>query len=255
MTSSSLQLSRLSIELTNACEKRCWFCYNHSHPQGETRWDVETLLAFVHDCAKHGVTAVSLGGGEPLGYAGLFDLLDGLRGVVARTLTTHGLTLDDAMIQRLAEARVDKVHVSIHFPERHAEVKRVLRQVCALDAAGVPHGVNLLVARSKLADSADAARTLRDAGVDPRRIVYLPMRGQDTPTPRELAQVAGSREFQSMTCLSACGRSPQFCSVGWDQRVGWCSYTATRRRMASCDWRGLVEALDGLGLEFCGGAD
>ncbi|HLF92136.1 MAG TPA: radical SAM protein, partial [Planctomycetota bacterium] len=99
------------------------------------------------------------------------------------------------------------------------------------------------------------AKEVRDAGIGNDRIVYLPMRGKDTPTPEEVASVAGGRRFQSMTCLSACGRSERFCSIGWDKTAAWCSYTETRRALPELTYRGVASALDGLGLKFCGGTD
>ena len=96
---------------------------------------------------------------------------------------------------------------------------------------------------------------MRDAGIGNDRIVYLPMRGRDTPTPDELADVAGRTPFQSMTCLTACGPSPRFCSIGWDKSVAWCSYTVTRRPLPELTYAGLTSAMDGLGLEFCGGIE
>src|SRR5262245_30810047 len=46
-----MALELISIELTNRCAKACWFCYNHSLPEGETRWSVEDVVGFVRDCA------------------------------------------------------------------------------------------------------------------------------------------------------------------------------------------------------------
>jgi MoaA/NifB/PqqE/SkfB family radical SAM enzyme len=248
-------LDRISLELTNRCAKACWFCYNHSQPGGDTRWTVDEVVNFVRDCAAHGVKAVSFGGGEPLQYEGLFEVLDRLRGVLFRSLTSNGLLLDGAMLDRLAEARPDKVHLSIHFPERASEVRRVIRQVGELAQRGVRSGINLLVARSNLGAARAAAEEVRRAGIGNERIVYLPMRGQDTPTPREVARVAGDRPFQSMSCLGGCAKSPRFCSIGWDRRVAWCSYTVTRAPLKALTYEGLLAALDGLGLEFCGGTD
>jgi sulfatase maturation enzyme AslB (radical SAM superfamily) len=248
-------LERVSIELTNHCGKACWFCYNHSQPGGGTRWTVEDVVAFVADCAAHGVKAVSFGGGEPLQYEGLFEVLQRLEGVLFRSLTTNGLPLNEESLDRLAAARPNKVHVSIHFPERPAEVERVIRQVCELAECGVRSGINLLVARSNLDAARKAAELVRSAGIGHDRVVYLPMRGRDTPTPREIAAVAGDQPFQSMSCLTACARSPRFCSIGWDQTAAWCSYTVTRRPLPSLTFAGLEAALDGLGLEFCGGTD
>jgi hypothetical protein len=248
-----VDIDRVSIELTNACSKGCWFCYNSSRPGGDTAWTVDDLLGFIRSCAAATVRAVSFGGGEPLEFAGWSQLLTNLRGLLFRSLTSNGLPLlDSACFDQLLAAAPDKIHISIHFPERHEEVTRVISQVTALEAGGVRSGVNLLVSRSKLAACAATAARLRDSGIPNERIVYLPMRMSDTPSPAEVAQVAGDRPFQSMTCLAACGRSPRFCSVGWNKTVAWCSYTRSRRPLESLSYDGLTHALENLELEYCG---
>lgn len=248
-------LDRISIELTNQCDKACWFCYNHSQPTGQTQWTVEEIDVFVRDCAANEVKAVSFGGGEPLAYERVFDVLMNLRGVLFRSLTTNGLLLSNETLDRLEEAAPDKIHVSIHFPGSEQEVQRVANQVRVLSQRGIRSGVNLLVQRSKLEIAARAAAYLRDSGIENDRIVYLPMRGHDTPSPRQVSVVAGDQPFQSMTCLGGCAKSPRFCSIGWDKKVAWCSYTITRRKLPELSFDGLMTALDGLGLEFCGGLE
>jgi molybdenum cofactor biosynthesis enzyme MoaA len=171
-----MSLELISIELTNRCVKGCWFCYNHSGPEGVTYWTPDELVAFVTDCAAHGIKAVTFGGGEPLQYDGLFEVLHRLRGVLYRTLTSNGLLLTSEKLEQLIQAAPDKVHLSIHFPERAAEVERVVRQV---------------------------------------------------------QELAGSANFQSMRCLLGCARSP--------------------RRLRELTFAGLQAATEGLGLEFCGG--
>jgi molybdenum cofactor biosynthesis enzyme MoaA len=245
-------LERISIELTNQCGKQCNFCYNHSHPQGATAWEVDELVDFVTDCAKSGTQAVSFGGGEPLEYSPLCELLARLQGVVFRSCTTNGLLLNADWIERLASVAPDKIHISIHFPDSQPEIDRVIAQVTDLQARGIRSGVNLLVARSHLTASQSAVQQLHRAGITNDRIVYLPMRGTDTPTPQEMAKVAGSEKFQSMTCLLACGKSDRFCSIGWDKRVGWCSYTIARRSLPLLTAEGLRAALMDLPLIFCG---
>jgi uncharacterized protein YjiS (DUF1127 family) len=248
-----VELDRISIELTNACSKGCWFCYNSSRPDGDTAWTIDELLRFIGSCAAASVRAVSFGGGEPLQFREWPQLLADLRGVLFRSLTTNGLPLvESACFDRLLAACPEKVHISIHFPERNEEVTRVISQITALEAGGVRSGVNLLVSRSKLPACAAAAARLRDSGISNERIVYLPMRMADTPTPAEVAYVAGGRPFQSMSCLAACGRSPRFCSVGWNKTVAWCSYTRSRRQLESLSHNGLTQALANLELEYCG---
>lgn len=248
----SLALDRISIEVTNACAKACDFCYNHSHAGGATVWTPDELVAFVEDCARHGVKAVSFGGGEPLQVEWLFEVLSRLRGALFRSVTTNGLLLKGEAFDRLIEAAPDKVHVSVHFPDRRSEVDRVIKQVHALAEAGVASGLNFLVRRRELPAAVEAAAHIRASGIDNRRIVYLPMRGADTPTPEEIGQVAGSMAFQSMSCLMACAASPRFCSITWDKRVAWCSYTVSRHPLSDLTFASLAASLDGLGLTFCG---
>src|SRR5689334_3634170 len=104
MLTQAPNIERLSIEVTNRCAKACWFCYNHSAPQGDTRWTPVELVSFVRDCAAHGVQAVSFGGGEPLQYDGLFEVLHRLRGTLFRSVTTNGLLLSDDLLDRLVTA-------------------------------------------------------------------------------------------------------------------------------------------------------
>ena len=254
MTTQPVSLERISVEVNNQCAKACWFCYNHSHAEGATEWTPDELVGFVTDCAANGIKAVSFGGGEPLQYGGLFDVLRRLRGTLFRSITTNGLLLHGETLDALLDAAPDKVHVSIHFPERAAEVQRVVRQVTELADRGIKSGVNFLVARSNLDAAAQAAEQVRAAGIGNERIVYLPMRVTDTPTPAEVARVAVGK-FQSMSCLMACAKSPRFCSIGWDRKAAWCSYTETRVPLPELSYRGLAAALDGLGLKFCGGTE
>jgi organic radical activating enzyme len=248
-------VERVSIELTQRCAKACWFCYSESRADAGTTWTDRELIAFVTDLAAHGVRAVSFGGGEPLEYDGVFDVLGALRGVLFRSLTSNGLRLHGAPLERLVAAAPDKVHLSIHFPERDAEVARVIAQVQDLEARGIASGVNLLVARSQLAAARSAAERLDAAGIAKERVVFLPMRIRDTPTPREVASVAGDVPFQSMSCLAACARSPRFCCVSWDRTVAHCSYTTARRPLRALTHAALCEALANLDLVYCGGTD
>lgn len=241
----------MSIETSDRCAKACSFCYSASVPSGQKSWDADELVSFVLDCAAGGVKAFSFGGGEPLQYPPIFYVLEKLKGRAFRSLTTNGLLLDENL-DALVAAAPDKVHVSIHFPDDLQEVQRVICNVKALESSGIKSGVNFLVARSQLHSALTSAALVRAAGILNDRIVYLPMRGRDTPTPEELAQVAGKQPFQSMSCLSKCKASPRFCSVSVDKTIAWCSYTKARRRLSSNTYAAACQALADLNLEFCG---
>ena len=245
-------IERVSIELTNRCDKGCWFCYNDSRSEGQTAWTVDELVDFVMDCQHHGTAAVSFGGGEPLQFDGLFELLRRLDGVLFRSITTNGLLLNQNL-RELVRAKPDKVHISIHCPHHAREVRRVADQVTRLADSGIASGVNLLVAANRLEATKEAAATLRAAGIGNDRIVYLPLRGTSPPSPRQVAKVAGNEPFQSMSCLGGCGRSERFCSVSWDKQVAWCSYTASRQPLRELNHGSMIDALQDLPLVYCGG--
>ncbi len=246
-----MPIERLSIELTNRCDKACDFCYNRSGPEGETLWSADEVLSLVRDCLKQGVKAVFFGGGEPLLFPDLSKILKALHGQLFRSITSNGLLLDDSEhFARLVAAKPDKVHLSIHRPAVVQEVQRVIAKVDVLAAAGIASGVNLLVAADGIESAAQAAQKLRDAGIDNQRIVYIPQRGGNTPTAKALASVADG-PFQSMSCLTACAKSPRFCAISWDRKVAWCSYTSARQPLAELSYAGLSAALDGLGLVNC----
>lgn len=242
----------VSIELSRRCQKGCHFCYNGSTPTATDAWAPDDVIAFVDSLAAHGTRSVSLGGGEPLEYPFLDTVFEALRDKVFLTMTSNGLLLDE-QLARVSQLNPAKMHISIHFPHNHREVERVIRQVKSLRMLGIRAGVNLLVRRDRLAAAQRAAESVRAAGIRNDAIVYLPMRGAQTPTPQQMATVAGATKFQSMTCLLQCGKSPRFASVDANAYAAHCSFTTERRRLETLDAPGLAAALAGLGITFCGG--
>jgi len=229
-------IDRISIEPTRYCTKGCGFCYNGSSPTLGGDWTACEIIDFVRDCARNGVKAVSFGGGEPLEWPHIDEVLAALRGTIVRSLTTNGL--------HLRPVDVEKIHISIHAA---SETERVIAQLETLSRTS---GVNLLVRKSRLGETSESVRKLHAAGIGNDRIVYLPMRGSDTPSAEDIARIAGPK-FQSMTCLSACGKSPRFVSIGADKTVAWCSYTVSRRPLERPTYVSMLRALRGLDLVPC----
>lgn len=244
-------IERISIELTDRCAKACHFCYNRSNPGGAADWDAAALIDFVRDCARNGVRDASFGGGEPLQYPHLMELLHALRGLLHRSITTNGLGLDHATIHALAATGLEKAHVSIHFPANKTEVGRVIDQARALAAAGIRSGVNLLVSKSSLAAARTTLARLVDSGIGMERIILLPMRLSDVPSANDIAHIAAGRPFQSTSCLKHCRPSPRFVSIDVHREVAWCSYTRSRRRLPEPTWNGLVAAVQNLPCSPC----
>ena len=204
------------------------------------------------DCQAAGTEAVSFGGGEPLLFEGLFDVLDQTKGSIFRSITSNGLLLEDPDVYRaLVTSTPNKVHISIHDPENVNEVNQVIHQVKKLDQDGVTSGINLLVHQSTIQAAQHTAEKIQAEGIGLERVIFIPRHGENSPTPDKVASVAGEQPFQSVSCLTGCRKKSNFCAIGWDQKVGWCSYTSSRKSMDSLSAAGLEEALTDLPLTDC----
>lgn len=233
----------LSIDLSNYCSKQCSFCYNHSTREGNTIWMPSEVINFASDCINHGVKAVSLGGGEPFEYEGFFDVVEALYPQCYLSVTSNGLPLENTDVwHKLEQWKPDKIHITIHQPDNKAEVNRVEALLPRIDAIGIKPGLNLLVGADKIeAATIVFQRMVKTLNSD--QIILVPQRFSNTPTPKQLASVAGGKLFQSPSCLLECKRPENFCSVSWDKKVCSCSFAPYKEPLETLDYKGLIQAL------------
>ncbi|MBR4814692.1 MAG: radical SAM protein [Paludibacteraceae bacterium] len=234
----------LSIDLSNYCSKQCPFCYNHSSRDGNTLWKPQEVIAFATDCIQSGgVKAISLGGGEPFEYEGIFAVIEALYPLCYLSVTSNGLPLeDDKVWERLANCKPDKIHVTIHRPDNPAEIERVETLLARIAGIGIKPGVNLLVGKDNLENARNAYKRLLK-NLTSEQIILVPQRYANTPSAKELATVAGGKPFQSPSCLLRCTRPQNFCSVSWDKKVNSCSFAKWKEPLETPDYNGLRTAL------------
>ena len=246
-----MRIEQISIDLSNYCSKGCPFCYNSSNRDGATSWKPSEVNAFAKSCIDGGVKAVSLGGGEPLEFIGIFDVIEALYPLAYITLTTNGLPLEKpSTIESLKLHKPDKIHISLHNPDDEKEAERVLRQIALLEELGIKPGVNLLINANKVEQCKAAYNSLRKR-LEQDQIILIPQRFSDTPTAQQLANVANGERFQSPSCLLRCERPKRFASISWDKKVNWCSYAAGKQPLESLDYNGLVSALEKVQFTSC----
>ena len=214
-------------------------------------WKPSEVIDFASDCIKHGVKAVSLGGGEPFEYDGIFEVIDALYPQCYLSVTSNGLPLEDTLIwEQLSRHKPDKIHLTIHQPENEAEVERVEKRLIEIDSVGIKPGLNLLVGADKIDYAKDVySRMSRILKSD--QIILVPQRFSNTPTPKQLASVVDNRPFQSPSCLLKCQRPTNFCSVSWDKKVNSCSFAGGKARLSSLDYNGLEDALRQVNWKSC----
>lgn len=241
----------LSIDVSNYCSKQCSFCYNHSRKNGNTMWTPDEIVSLAADCVKHGMKAVSLGGGEPFEYDGIFDVIDALYPLCYLSVTTNGLPLEnDRVWAQLIKHSPDKVHVTIHQPQNEQEVSRVTRLLKRLASTKIKPGLNLLVGADKVKYAKDVYAHFRSF-LQPDQIILVPQRYGNTPTAKQLALVADNKPFQSPSCLLSCKRPQRFVSVTWDKQVCSCSYAPCKQPLRSLDFKGISEALAKVEWKSC----
>ena len=241
----------LSIDLSNYCSKQCSFCYNHSRREGNTVWKPSEVIGFASDCIKHGVKAVSLGGGEPFEYDGMFEVIDALYTQCYLSITSNGLPLENAKIwELLCLHKPDKIHLTIHQPDNNEEVSRVEKRLAEIDSIGIKPGLNLLVGADKVKYAMKVYNRLRKL-LKNDQIILVPQRFSNTPTPKQLASVADGKPFQSPSCLLKCQRPTNFCSVSWDKKVNSCSFASGKVSLETLDYKGLEQALGSVKWKSC----
>lgn len=246
-----MNIELLSIDLSNYCSKQCPFCYNHSTRAGNTMWKPSEVINFASDCIKHGVKAVSLGGGEPFEYEGVFEVIKALYPQCYLSVTSNGLPLEDESIwQLLEQCKPDKIHITIHQPNNESEVRRVEALLPRIKAIGIKPGLNLLVGADRIEAATNVFQRMKKM-LDSDQIILVPQRFSNTPTPKQLASVAGGKPFQSPSCLLVCKRPENFCSVSWDKKVNSCSFAPNKEPLETLDYAGLTSSLRKIKWKKC----
>jgi MoaA/NifB/PqqE/SkfB family radical SAM enzyme len=249
MTVNNIEL--LSIDLSNYCSKECPFCYNHSTKEGNMLWQTDEVINFAKDCVENGVKAISLGGGEPMEYDGVFSVIEALEPIVYLSVTSNGLPLLKPEIrEKLLFFSPDKIHITVHNPDITDEVDRIEKQILWLQTTKIKPGINLLVSNKKI-ESCKMAYSRFIKFLNPDQIILVPQRFSCTPTPKELATITGGKPFQSPSCLLKCQRPTNFCSVSWDKKVNSCSFAQGKQPLVSLDYKGALESLNKVNFQSC----
>lgn len=244
-------LEILSIDLSNYCSKQCSFCYNHSNKKGNIVWRPKEVIDFSLDCIKNGIKAVSLGGGEPFEYEGIFEIIDALYPKCYLSITSNGLPLENTDIWKdLLKHSPDKIHLTIHQPQDREEVKRIETLIKRLSTTKIKPGVNLLVGADKI-DYAKLVYAKLNNILTPEQIILVPQRFANTPTAKQIASISNGKPFQSPSCLLKCNKPNNFVSVSWDKKVNFCSYAFGKEKLQALNYQSMIKALEKIEWKSC----
>jgi len=248
----NFKLERLSIDLSNYCSKGCDFCYNGSSNKGSVMWQSEEVIKMAVDCSQNGVKAISLGGGEPFEYNGVFDIISKLTPHMFVSVTSNGLPLvNDTAFKSLIKNKPDKIHLTIHHPDNDSEVNESLHLLKAISKHHIKTGINMLIADDKLIEAERLTQRLYKQGYTSQNIIFVPRKFEHCPKPEQVAKVAANPYFQSASCLSGCSISYRFCSLSWDKKINFCSYSPSKVFLLEQSFEGIIKALNKIKFKTC----
>ena len=169
-------LLSLELELSRACNLRCIYCYASSGQPLENELSLDEIFDVIDQAVDMGARKIIvLGGGEPLIYPHIFDVIDYiLAKKIVVDLFTNGTYIDEHTARELYSR---KVAISLKMNSRTAEVQDILagkqgtfaaidRGLTALKSAGYPDkdhtlGIETIVCRQNLEEIPDLWRWAR----------------------------------------------------------------------------------------------
>ena len=184
-------------ELTLRCDHACTHCGSRAGAAREVELTTEQALAVVDQLAAMGTKEVVLIGGEAYLHQGFYEIV---RALVARdvsaVMTTGGRALDGEMAQRLRDAGMSRVSVSVDGLEethdrmraRRGSHRDALRALRAIGEAGLVVQANTNFNRLNEADLEPLYEQLRGHGVKAWQVQLTSPLGRAADRPDMLLQ-------------------------------------------------------------------
>lgn len=112
----------MQVELTEACNLRCKFCYNSQKPRYNER-----IFEMLDKLAEQGVMQVNLTGGEPLAHPKFFQILKKACSLFPNVvILSNGSLMDEDALEKIHQYDVTSVNISIHGDRKtHEELVQV----------------------------------------------------------------------------------------------------------------------------------
>ena len=254
-------LDAAEIELTTACPCRCVTCGSNCGRASDNELTTDELLRVLSELEDLACHRVGFLGGEPLCRPDLMPLIKEARtrGMLVEVITS-GMGLDSRCAQRLKDAGVNSVTVSVDGlkPSHDAQRgvvrahDRAIEAIAALKAARIPVGVTTQVNRMSLPELESMGDELLDAGAIGWQLqTTLPM-GRAAESPLIL------REEDMPELLATLRRLAQRTKLRpiITDAIGW--WTTDDPHLRSADggmsrcWLGCFAGIRHLGITSCG---
>jgi MoaA/NifB/PqqE/SkfB family radical SAM enzyme len=181
----------VSIEVTHGCTAACQHCNLGGLLPGERRASPQEYVEILRKVGSPPYIQIS--GGEPLSRPDVFDIVRAIRGtdsVPVIIFVTNGSLLEVQTYQRLLEAGITRLSISLDFPdERHDEFRRcpglfkhlseVVPEIARRHGGGCNVSLNTAITKANYPHIVEIAHVARDWGVGLAYSAYTTMKNGD----------------------------------------------------------------------------
>ncbi|MCD8042592.1 MAG: radical SAM protein [Tannerellaceae bacterium] len=245
----------LHIELTSCCPLQCQQCYKE---HGEQELAGGVLHNLIRQAEKAAVFQIALGGGEPLLYPDLPDVIAAITGRgMAATITTSGVGLTREKIARLTAAGINHIQVSLNGSTEEVNkqsrdgYKEACRALGLLAGTTLSYGINWVARMDNIDDFPQLVQLGHSYRVNNINILrYKPSVSENyqqiTLTKEKQLQLAGmvkevrnirlktDSAYSSLLCylnnrsglFTGCGAGRRFMAIDATGNFRPCSHTA-----------------------------
>lgn len=237
----------LHIELTTRCSLHCPQCYKagiEAHDLAE-----EKLVSILTQAEAMGVFQIALGGGEPLLYPQLEQAVARSKaGGMSCSITTSGTGLREEVLQRLRQAGLDHVQISLNGSTQ--QVNQLSREGyrAAMDAltllrkSGISFGINWVARKDNLKDLPQMLHLAKEIQAGNLNILrYKPSSAEhhdqhalSAAEQNRLAEIIGRQQEVKIKLDSAC--SNLLCHL--NRKAGYFTGCGAGRRFLAVDAEG-----------------
>lgn len=241
-------LGILRLSLTARCNLACRYC-RPENQDPQTLLTHQQRLKLIGVAARLGCRRLRLTGGEPLLAPGLVALIQAVKAldlVEDVALTSNGVLLDRPLAQRLKQAGLDRITISLDGADPQAvrrmgggnSFAQVLAAIDHAQAVGLPVKINMVVMAHGNGDQViPMARLCRRLGVELRLIEYMDVGNRNGWRPQQVLTAATmTARIARYWPLQSVGRQPG----------------STARRWRYLDGGGFVSTIASISEPFCG---
>ena len=171
------------FSLTEECDLRCKYCFADSSKPVESELSTAEALHIIDNIAEAGTQAIVFGGGEPTLRKDLSEIVQHSSRYMSVAINTNGQALDRYYIERLAQAGLSQIKISVDgLQDTHdwnrgkGSFEKAIEGLKAGKVAGIPRVIMIAtVSQRNYKEVSGMVKLAMELGVDFSVVEFLPL--------------------------------------------------------------------------------